>query len=374
MRSIKYKPHERIKGMNKFRTYVITKKSILKILLIIFAIIMAVAFINKIRNNKTVSVFSYNPEDIIREGTVNDNPNTTIDRISENILGFNIKDSESIIKSSSAGIKNAQTPSPSPVNTKEPEVTQTPEISPKEEIMVASNIRINNNTDYEVDANQLCSESLDFKLDLIEPEVLIVHTHTTECYDGDAMSGENERTTNEDYNMCEIGEIIALKLENYGIKTIHDKSIHDYPSYQGAYNRALKTIEKNINIYPSIKVVLDIHRDAYIYPDGSKLKLTTSINGEDVAQAMLVLGTDSMGLVHNNWQSNLKFASKIQNAAEIMYPGLMRPINLRRERFNMHMTPGSVLIEIGSNGNSLTEAKRSAEYIADAIAAVLLNS
>ena len=78
-----------------------------------------------------------------------------------------------------------------------------------------------------------------------------------------------------------------------------------------------------------------------------------------------------MGLWHENWQENLKFAAKIQNAAEIMYPGVMRPINLRKERFNEHMTKGSLILEVGSNGNTLAQAKEGGKDVARAIAAVL---
>ena len=135
----------------------------------------------------------------------------------------------------------------------------------------------------------------------------------------------------------------------------------------------MKTIEKNIEEHPQIKVVLDIHRDAYVYADGSKLRVAKEINGNSTAQVMLVLGTDSMGLTHDNWRDNLTFAAKIQNTAELMYPTLMRPLNLRRERFNTHITKGSLLLEIGSNGNSIEEAERAAEYIGKAIATVLIN-
>ena len=122
-----------------------------------------------------------------------------------------------------------------------------------------------------------------------------------------------------------------------------------------------------------MKVVIDLHRDAYVYPNGTKLRVEADVNGESCAQVMLVLGTDSMGLYHPYWRTNLSLAAKIQSAADVMYPGMMRPINLRRERFNMHVTKGSLLVEIGSNGNTLTEAKTAAENLGTAIAAALLN-
>ena len=185
------------------------------------------------------------------------------------------------------------------------------------------------------------------------------------------MNGETERNTDETKNVTAVGDVIAETLEQNGIHCVHDKTVHDYPTYQSAYTRTLSTIDYNLKHYPDIKIVLDVHRDAYIYPDGSKLRVNCDINGVSTAQVMLVLGTDSLGLSHPAWRENLSLAAKIQSAANIMYPGMMRPINLRRERFNMHMTTGSLLLEIGSNGNTLDEAKEGGRNIANAISAVL---
>lgn len=356
--------------MNGFKTYIITKKTLIKfgiiLSLIISLIIFLIILISKPENSDTVTAFSHNAENILDKGVVSDNDSLTAKKVVNSILGFDTDDPVSIIESSG---KEFESPSPAPtINIPTP----TPEKSITQDKII-SDLKINNATNYEIDLKTLSKKPLDIKLELNEPEVLIVHTHTTECYNGHEMTGESERTTNEKYNMCHIGEIISETLSSHGIKTIHDKTIHDYPSYQGAYTRALKTIEKNLNEHPSIKVVLDIHRDAYVYADGSKLRVATQINGEDVAQVMLVLGTDSMGLSHPDWESNLTFATKIQNSAQKMYPNMMRPLNLRRERFNMHMTKGSLLLEIGSNGNSMAESEKAAVNIARAIADVLLN-
>lgn len=241
----------------------------------------------------------------------------------------------------------------------------------KEEINSGAHISMNNATDYDVDAAQLCAQDLPFSLTDDGPQVLVIHTHTTECYDGDQMAGETERTTDETKNVAAVGEVICKTLEKYGIETYHDTTYHDYPTYQGSYTRELTTVTSLLEQYPSIKVVLDVHRDAFIYEDGTKLKVDCESADRPTAKVMLVVGTDSMGLYHPNWRENLKFAAKIQNAAEIMYPGLTRSIDLRQERFNMHMTTGSLLLEVGSNGNTLEEALNAGENIAEAIAAVL---
>ena len=359
--------------MSGFRTYIITKKTLIKcgiiFSLIILAVICLVMLLSEQEATDTVTVFSYNAENILDKGVVSDDDSLTTKKVVENILGFDASDPVSIIESSGTEFERS---SPEPAPDTETQLPQNTEKSTPEEVAI-SDFKINNATNYEIDLNMLCKQPLDIKLELREPEVLIVHTHTTECYNGNEMTGESERTTNEKYNMCRIGSIVSETLNSHGIKTVHDKTIHDYPSYQGAYTRALKTIEKNLKEYPSIKVVLDIHRDAYVYADGSKLRVSTQIDEEDVAQVMLVLGTDSMGLEHINWKSNLTLAAKIQSSAQKMYPNIMRPLNLRRERFNMHMTKGSLLLEIGSNGNSLPEAEKAAVNIANVIAGVLLN-
>ncbi len=359
--------------MRGFKTYIITKKTLIKAgILFLSTIIMLISITLLSKKPETAAVFSDTAKKILDEGTVTENDSTITD-IVEEIIGFDPNDPQSIMSSSSRALDEPRY-EPSPPTTTPKTVNETPNPLPSaEEIRTAGKLKINNATNYDVDLNELCKAPLEINLTLDEPEVLIMHTHTTECYNGNEMTGESERTTNEAYNMCHIGEIVAKKLESHGIITIHDKTIHDYPSYQGAYTRALKTIEKNLAQYPSIKIVLDIHRDAYIYADGSKLRVAEEIDGKTSAQVMLVLGTDSMGLAHSNWKSNLTLAAKLQNTAEVMFPNLMRPLNLRRERFNMHATKGSLLLEIGSNGNSLEEAEIAAEHIGDALAAVLVN-
>ena len=249
----------------------------------------------------------------------------------------------------------------------------TAELPTREQICASVGLKISNATDYNVNLDEMCAGQSTVKPEGDAPTVLIVHTHTTECYAGDEMSGETERTTDENKNVIAIGNEIASILESYGIKTLHDTTYHDYPSYQGSYTRALATVEGILKENPSIKAVLDIHRDAFVYEDGSRLRVACQQNGIETAQVMLVVGTNSMGLWHDNWRDNLTFAAKIQNAAEIMYPGLMRPVNLRTERFNGHTTRGSLILEVGSNGNTLEEAKEGGRDVARAIAAAILN-
>jgi stage II sporulation protein P len=123
--------------------------------------------------------------------------------------------------------------------------------------------------------------------------------------------------------------------------------------------------------YPSVKCVFDVHRDAIVDENDNKIKFTTEINGEKVSQIMIVSGSDQLGLSNPHWEENLSLALKIQKALDDKYPGLMRPVNLRKERFNMHKTYGSLIFEVGTHGNTLDEALASIKYFADGIEEVL---
>lgn len=237
--------------------------------------------------------------------------------------------------------------------------------------MAAKGITFNNATDYAVDADELLAAPLAFGSRKNEPRVLIVHTHTSEAY----FDSPNGRSTDPTKNVIRIGKEIADTLNTAGIVTIHDKTKNDEPDYNGSYKKALSVIQKNLLQYPSIEIVLDIHRDYTVRNAGEPsevyLKPTQTQNGKDAAQIMFVMGTDAMDLYHPDWRHNLSFAVKIQNAMNRLHPDLCRPINVRIERFNQHMTKGSMIIEVGSASNTLEEAVRSGGYIGEAVAAVL---
>lgn len=238
-------------------------------------------------------------------------------------------------------------------------------------IKVSDNLTINNETSYPVDTASLLSSEKPFEL-AGTPEVLIVHTHATESY---AQSEQyrfaytsTDRTTDTNYNVVRVGEEIAKDLEAAGIGVIHDTTLHDYPEYNDSYARAYQTIAARMKENPTIRIVLDIHRDAIVNSDGEKSKLVTEIDGQKVAQVMLVVGTDELGLKHDNWRTNLKFATMVQQQFLAISPTFARPMNLRTSRFNGHAAPGAVIIEVGSSGNTLDETLGSAKYIAQAVA------
>ncbi len=232
------------------------------------------------------------------------------------------------------------------------------------------NLEIINQTDYNVDIESMLCEMPNIDLsDKDNPQILIVHTHTSESYssDRDYELTDTDRTQDLRYNMVRVGEEMYKELSARGYNVIHDKTIHDYPSYTSSYKRCLDTITAYLKKYPSICAVFDIHRDAISDSDGNRTGLVAYVGEDECAQIMTVCGSDKNNLQFDSWEDNLRFAVKIQKYMEDKYPGLMRPINLRKERFNLHLTNGSLLFEIGTNGNSLKQAVNSIKYLADGI-------
>ena len=199
------------------------------------------------------------------------------------------------------------------------------------------------------------------------PHVLIVHTHGSEAYAPTA----SYRSLDPEQTVIRVGEVLAQTLEQHGISVIHDKQINDYPSYNNSYWNTLNQIEYWKSQYPSLQMVIDVHRDGAEDEQGNALALSTQAGGENCAKLMLVVGTDQGGLSHPNWQENLANALKLQSVLEGAYPGLCRPIDLRTERFNQHATPGSILVEVGSHGNTLSQAVASAELLGESLAAMI---
>ena len=217
------------------------------------------------------------------------------------------------------------------------------------------------------DIPALLAQPLRWNLRGEEPTVLIVHTHTTESYtrvDEPYTESAAWRTADEDYNMVAIGEIVKHILEENGIPVIHDRELHDYPSYNGSYTRTRKAIQDYVNQYPSIQLILDLHRDAA--GEGSnQMRTSATVDGEPSAQLMLVMGTN-----YDSYPENLSLALKLHAQLEQQCPGITRPLQLRAARFNQDLCPGSLLVEVGAAGNTHPEARRAAEQLAEAIVAL----
>ena len=249
-------------------------------------------------------------------------------------------------------------------------------ISPYKAPISYNNVYLKNNTSANIDIKSLLNKNLNIKIAKnSSPQVLIMHTHTTESYmqkDEKYYTEDfNSRSTDNSKNMAKIGDIIAEKLNKNGIKTIHDKTHHDYPEYTGSYGRAAKTVEYYLKKYPTIKIVLDLHRDAVSTDDG-KAKLVTKINGKNAAQVMLVMGSQTGSITnHPNWKENLSLAIKLQQTMEAKYPTLARPLMLASKKYNQNLSRGSLLIEFGTDVNTLEEASYSAELVGDSLVSLL---
>lgn len=238
-------------------------------------------------------------------------------------------------------------------------------------------IYLKNSTDLKLDIKALFESKLGFKIQKSdEPQVLIMHTHTTESYvledKGYYTEEYTSRNTDNNKNMAALGKIVTDILNAEGIKTLHDVTQHDYPKYSGSYTRAAKTVNAYLKKYPSIKIVLDIHRDAISAGGNDKVKLVTEIDGKKAAQVMLVMGSNSGSTDnHPKWQENLKLALKLQQTIENDYPTLARPLSLMPKNYNQSLTTGSLLLEIGTDANTLDEAKYSASLVGKSLAHII---
>lgn len=203
-----------------------------------------------------------------------------------------------------------------------------------------------------------------------EPQVLIMHTHATESYELEDLGWFDpeytSRRTDTSLNMVAVGAAIAEELSAAGIVTLQDATLHDYPSYNGSYERSNATVRSYLEQYPSIKVVLDVHRDA-IETDGARVKAVAEVEGKTAAQVMIICGADKNGNLPN-FKQNLAFAAKWESAMESRYPGLTRPVLFDYRYYNQDLTTGSLLIEMGSHGNTLEEAVYSGHLVGKALA------
>lgn len=226
-------------------------------------------------------------------------------------------------------------------------------------------VAVNNICGYETDIATQLRQPLSWDLTEEAPSVLIIHSHGSESYceyaDEDYRSGELGD------NVVALGDRLVQILETGGVRAVHDRQLHDSPSYSASYSNARRSMESYLAQYPSIRLVLDIHRDAVEGQDGNQMKFVTQVNGMPTAQLMLVVGTDASGLSHPHWPENMSLAVKLHAQLERITPGICRPINFRSQRFNQDLSPGALIVEIGGAGNSLEEAMRGVEILGQAV-------
>ena len=228
-------------------------------------------------------------------------------------------------------------------------------------------VQVKNGTDY-----NLTEEMLKPDIEVNNENIVIFHTHTCESYTATEKFNYTQtgtyRTTDLNYNVARVGTELSKQLQSYNYNVIHDTTYHDYPAYSGSYERSLATVKNLLLTNKDADVIFDIHRDAigdYSYAP------TVKIGEEYAAQLMFVIGTDGGGLEHPNWNENLKFAVKIQEKANELYPGLFKPIVLRNSRYNQHLAKGASIIEVGATGNTMEQCLTSMKYLAKVISEVM---
>lgn len=210
------------------------------------------------------------------------------------------------------------------------------------------------------------------------PVVLIIHTHGTEAYspqgsisyDGVSTLARSEDITR---NVVAVGQAMADVLNGRGISTLHCEIMHDVQSYRDSYSRSAATIKEYIDKYPSIKYVIDVHRDSVSDSSGALLRPVTLVNGNvAAAQVMCVVGSDAGGTACPRWQENLSFALRLRSALNSSYGNICRPVCLRGSAYNQQYAPVSLLLEIGASGNYLDEALEAGRLCADALADLII--
>lgn len=263
------------------------------------------------------------------------------------------------------------TPAPTPESTAPPVPTTTPEVRAAD---LSAQVQVHNSAGLDMDFAALAAEGCGLRLPADQPQVLIVHTHSSEAYtqaEPDWYEASDPyRTEDKTRSVIRVGDVLAETLERHGLTVLHDREIYDYPSYTGSYERSGASVSSYLAQYPSIRVVIDLHRDA-LGGDGVVYKTKAQTDGRTSAQVMMLIGTGQNGLWHPNWQENLKLALYLQSAVEARYPGVMRPVELVKERYNQQLSTGMMILEVGSNGNTLQEALTAAELFGEAAGAAL---
>ena len=227
--------------------------------------------------------------------------------------------------------------------------------------------------DAAVDVEALLERPLQWDLTGDGPTVLILHSHATESYTpspGEVYTESSPyRTLDPDYNMVSIGDRVARILEEGGVEVIHDRSLHDYPSYNTSYNHSRESMQSLLEQYPSIRLVLDLHRDAS-GDNSSQMTTHATVDGADASQLMVVVAAGTEIRPVPRWQENLALGLKLQVQLERIAPGITRYVNLRGSRFNQDLSPGALLVEVGAAGDTHGQALKAAEVLAEAILAL----
>ena len=239
----------------------------------------------------------------------------------------------------------------------------------------AGEVLFSNTTSFTIDSETYKTSSYPINTQA-PPAILILHTHATESFlSANAVSYNADtvktRTQDTAQNVVAVGDILAQTFTECGLQVFHCRELFDAESYPKAYENAAAAIRRYLKEYPQIGYVFDVHRDALCRQNGDEIKPVTAIDGVRCAQVMLVVGTDEAGANHPDWEKNLTVAVHIQQYLTQQYTDFARPINIRSATFNEQYTAGSLLLEIGSFGNTLEEAKRAARHLGYAMADII---
>ena len=266
--------------------------------------------------------------------------------------------------------RTSPSPAPLPEAVAEPSAAPSPEapFPPEEELLL-------NRTGFAPDLEALSAEPLSQRLPGEGTGILILHTHASEAYTPvpgeEYVPSDPYRTTDPTRSVIRVGDVLQQTLEAQGLHVVHDRTLYDYPDYTGAYDRSAAAACRALEEYPDIGIIIDLHRDAL---GGEEPAYKTVAHTEGgAAKVMLVVGTGENGLAHPRWRENLKLALALQLAMRESCPGLARPIQLARERYNQQLSSGALLLEVGTNGNTLSEAERAAEAFGRAAGPVFLS-
>ncbi len=240
----------------------------------------------------------------------------------------------------------------------------------------AASVNLNNPNGYNMDAESLLLRELNWNLQSSAPRVLIVHSHTTESYENteEYEALPNYRTLDPHYNMLAVGDRLAAILEEAGIGVLHDRTLHDHPSYNGAYASSKAAIQAYLEQYPDICLVLDLHRDAYTDSSGKQMGYTVSHQGQKVAKMMVVVSAFDGSAANPRWHENMALALKLQVQLESLCNGITRPIQVRSSNYNQSLGPRTLLIEMGAAGNTQQEALGATDLLAQGIIALALGA
>ena len=257
------------------------------------------------------------------------------------------------------------------------EVSSEPEIFLKSEPKISKDIGEDDAAEIRIKVSNIIEDTEPIKLTGEGPQIMIYHSHSRESYrqPNPGKAVETFYSTDQGQNVVKVGDVLAQELTKKGIPVLHDRTDHEDKGHDNGYSRSIETLKKRRKEYPSLKIFIDIHRDAFKKGTRTPDQEIVVINGERVAKVMAVIGTGKgqyKGFSEKpKWEENYKFANKITSKLHEKYSGLVKPIYVRSGRFNQHISTQAILFEVGSNMTTLEEAERAAKYIAEAISEIV---